>query len=88
MISQRYDIIRLSLIPKRNKTTYLTFKRELQDCEKAVAIRLKTILPPIVNNAQTGYLEERFIGENIRVISDLITHRIISADSHWIKLIT
>ena len=30
------------------------------------------MLPSITNDAQTGYMEGRFIGENIRLISDIL----------------
>ena len=39
---------------------------------KALALRLKKVLSAIINNAQTGYVEGRFIGENIRLISDIL----------------
>ena len=39
---------------------------------KALALRLKKVLPSIINDAQTGYMEGRFIGENIRLISDIL----------------
>ena len=39
---------------------------------KALATRLKKALPSIISNSQTGYLEVRFIGENVRQIADLL----------------
>ena len=39
---------------------------------KALATRLKKVLPSIISNSQTGYLEGRFIGENIRQIADVL----------------
>ena len=39
---------------------------------KALALRLKKVLPAIINNTQTGYVEGGFIGENIRLISDIL----------------
>ena len=39
---------------------------------KALALRIKKVLPSIINDAQTGYMEGRFIGENIRLISDIL----------------
>ena len=39
---------------------------------KALALRLKKVLSAIINNAQTGYVEGRFTGENIRLISDIL----------------
>lgn len=77
-ISQRQGIIRL--IPKKNKN--LSFIKnwrpisllnvDYKIATKALALRLKKVLPSIINNAQTGYIEGRFIGENIRLISDVI----------------
>ena len=46
------------------------------DCKiatKALALKLKKVLPQIINNAQTGYIEGRFIGQNIRKISDILS---------------
>ena len=39
---------------------------------QALALRLKKVLSVIINSAQTGYVEGRFIGENIRLISDIL----------------
>ena len=39
---------------------------------KALATRVKKVLPSILCNAQTGHLEGRFIGENIRQIADVL----------------
>ena len=36
------------------------------------ALALKTGLPAVKSDAQTGYIEGTFIGEKIRVISDLL----------------
>ncbi len=38
---------------------------------KLIANRLKTVLPLLMNNFQTGYLKNRFIGENIRLLQDI-----------------
>ena len=77
-ISQRQGIIRL--IPKKDKNlSYLKNWRPIsllntdyKIATKALAMRLKKVLPNIINNAQTGYLPGRFIGENIRLISDIL----------------
>ena len=76
-ISQRQSVIRL--IPKKNKNLlYLKNWRPIsllnvdyKIASKALALRLK-VLSAIINNAQTGYVEGRFIGENIRLISDIL----------------
>ncbi len=39
---------------------------------KLIANRLKTVLPLLINNDQTGYLKNRYIGENIRLLQDII----------------
>ena len=41
-----------------------------------LALRVKEVLPEIINNTQTGYVEGRFIGENIRFISDILNFTI------------
>ncbi|KAL9963651.1 hypothetical protein ACROYT_G027178 [Oculina patagonica] len=77
-ISQRQGIIRL--IPKKDKNlSYLKNWRPIsllntdyKIATKALAMRLKKVLPNIINNAQTGYLPGRFIVENIRLISDIL----------------
>ena len=39
---------------------------------KALALRLREVLPSIMSDVQAGYIEGRFIGQNIRMISDII----------------
>ena len=41
---------------------------------KAIAVRMKTVLPSIINPDQTGFLKGRFIGENIRLIDGVIDY--------------
>ena len=41
---------------------------------KAIARRLEKVLPEIINEDQTGYVKGRFIGENIRLINDVMFH--------------
>ena len=35
-------------------------------------MRLEKVLPHLIESDQTGYVKDRFIGENIRLISDII----------------
>ena len=35
-------------------------------------MRLEKVLPHLIESDQTGYVKGRFIGENIRLISDII----------------
>lgn len=39
-----------------------------------LANRLKDILPSIINSSQRGFLKERFIGENTRLVLDIMQH--------------
>ena len=41
---------------------------------KAIANRLRNVIPKIINNEQTGFLKGRFIGENIRLIDGIRNH--------------
>ncbi len=40
---------------------------------KAIANRIKKVLPNIINSSQTGFLKGRYIGENIRTIFEAMT---------------
>ena len=39
---------------------------------KAIAIRIKDRITKIVDVSQTGFIKRRYIGEHIRLISDII----------------
>ena len=68
-ISQRRGII--TLIPKPNKdTTVLDNLRPT----KVIAKRLENVLPKIINPDQTGYIKNRYTGENVRLISDIMKY--------------
>ena len=77
-ISQRRGII--SLIPKKNKDkTILENLRPIsllnvdyKILTKILAKRLEKVLPKLINPDQTGYVKGRYIGENIRLIQDLM----------------
>lgn len=77
-ISQRRGII--SLIPKKNKDkTILENLRPIsllnvdyKILTKTIAKRIEKVLPNIINIDQTGYVKGRYIGENIRLIQDVL----------------
>ena len=79
-ISQRRGLN--SLLPKKNKILYQLKNWRpisLLNCDykiatKAIAVRMKTVLPSIINPDQTGFLKGRFIGENIRLIDGVIDY--------------
>ena len=39
---------------------------------KAIAWRIKNVLPDIIHQNQTGYVKDRFIGETIQSIYDIM----------------
>ena len=39
---------------------------------KVFGLRMKEILSTIISNDQVGYLKERYIGQNIRTIKDVM----------------
>ena len=41
---------------------------------KAVAIRLQKVIPDIIDADQVGYIKNRYIGQNIRIIYDILSH--------------
>ena len=77
-ISQRRGII--SLIPKKSKDkTILENLRPIsllnvdyKILTKVIAKRIEKVLPTLINPNQTGYVKGRYIGENVRLIYDLI----------------
>ena len=79
-ISQRRGIIKL--IPKKDAEPYFVknwrpitlLNSDYKIAAKAIANRLQTVLPNLINSDQTGFLKGRFIGENIRLIDGLINH--------------
>ncbi|MCW4346095.1 MAG: reverse transcriptase domain-containing protein, partial [Candidatus Thiodiazotropha endolucinida] len=75
---QKQSII--TLIPKSNKdTTDLTNWRPIsllnvdyKITTKAIANRIKSVLIRIINESQTGFIKGRYIGENIRLLFEII----------------
>ena len=41
---------------------------------KTIAKRLEKVLPNVINPNQSGYIKGRFIGENVRLIHDIMYH--------------
>ena len=39
---------------------------------KAIATRIKNVLPNIIHHNQTGFIEDRYIGETVRSIFDIM----------------
>ena len=77
-ISQRRGIVKL--IPKKDADLQLIKNwrpMSLLNCDykiatKAIAGRIKTLLPNLISDDQTGFVKDRFIGENIRLIDSVM----------------
>ena len=78
-ISQKRGII--SRIPKKDKDKkYLKnwrpitlLNNDYKIVTKALALRLEKVLPTIISANQTGYVKGRYIGESIRIITDMMS---------------
>ena len=72
----------LNLLPKKDKDLrYLANWRpvsllntDYKILTKLLAIRLQKVIPSLVNPDQVGYIKNRYIGENIRILSDIIQY--------------
>ena len=70
----------LNILPKKGKDLrYLAHWRpvsllttDYKILTKALAMKLQKIIPSIVNSDQVGYIKKRYIGENIRIIQDIM----------------
>ena len=77
-IDQRRAI--LTLIPKGDKDIRLLknwrpislLNLDYKILAKLLAKRLQTVLPSVINEDQSGYIKNRYIGENVRTILDII----------------
>ena len=77
-ISQRPAII--TLMDKKGKDRTLLgnwrpislLNMDVKLLSKALAYRIKKILPKLIHSNQSGYVEGRFIGETIRTIDDIM----------------
>ena len=77
-VTQRWGIVKL--IPKKdtepdlikNLCSITLLNCDYKIAAKAIANRLKRVIPKLVNSDQTGFIKGRFIGENIRLIYSVI----------------
>ena len=79
-IRQKRGII--TLLPKKDKPTNILnnlrpitlLNTDYKIATKVIAKRLGEVLPDIICANQTGYVKKRCIGENVRLISDVIEY--------------
>ena len=92
-IDQKRGII--TLTPKKDKPRLLIknwrpislLNTDYKLLTKCLSGRLQTVLPDIIDHDQTGFLKGRYIGENIRTISDLIEYTSLKNQPAFILLI-
>ena len=76
-ITQKRGII--SLIPQKDKKYLKNWRpisllnNDYKIVTKALALRLEKVLPTIISPNQTGYVKGRYIGESIRIITDMMS---------------
>ena len=79
-ISQRRGIITLipkedgSLLDLSNWRPITLLNVDLKIASKAIAKRIDPTLPNLIHSDQTGFVKGRYIGENIRLISDIMDY--------------
>ena len=77
-ISQRRGITTLlpkedgSLLDLHNWRPITLLNVDSKIAAKAIAKRLETVLPKLIHPDQTGFIKGRYIGKNIRLISDIL----------------
>ena len=70
----------IKLIQKKDANPHLiknSLPLTLLNCDykkvtMAITNRIKSVIPQLINNDQTGFLKGRFIGEKIRLIDSVI----------------
>ena len=72
----------ITLLPKKDKPTDVLnnlrpvtlLNVDYKIATKVIANRLAKVLPDIICPNQTGYVKNRYIGENVRLIADIIDY--------------
>ena len=70
------------MIPKKNKAAKLLknwrpitlLNRDYKIASKCIASRIQKFLSRLIDNDQTGFLKNKFIGENIRLVDSVINY--------------
>ena len=79
-VSQRRGVITLipkeegSLLELKNWRPITLLNVDLKIATKAIAKRLESVLTKLIHPDQTGFVKGRYIGENIRLISDVMEY--------------
>ena len=79
-ISQRRGVITLipnvdsDLLDLQNWRSITLLNTDYKIASKALARRIETVLPKLVHPDQSGFMKEQYIGENLRLISDVLEY--------------
>ena len=77
-VSQRRGVITLipkddpSLLELSNCRPITLLNVDYKIASKAIASRIKNVLPTLIHSDQSGFMKDRFIGQNIRLINDIL----------------
>ena len=77
-VSQRRGVITLipkedsSLLELSNWRPITLLNVDYKIASKAIASRIKNVLPTLIHSDQSGFMKDRFIGQNIRLINDIL----------------
>ena len=77
-VSQRRGVITLipkddaNLVELSNWRPITLLNVDYKIASKAIASRIKNVLPSLIHSDQSGFMKERFIGQNIRLINDIL----------------
>ena len=77
-VSQRRGVITLipkddsSLLELSNWRPITLLNVDYKIAAKAIASRIKNVLPTLIHSDQSGFMKDRFIGQNIRLINDIL----------------
>ena len=79
-VDQRRGIINFIPKPGKNPSDLKNWRPisllnvEYKICAKTLANRIKTVLHKSINEDQTGFMKNRYIGENIRLVLDTVIY--------------
>ena len=79
--SQKQSIITLIYIKKDRDTRFIKswwpislLYVDLKVASKALAFRMRKVIPLLIHPDQTAYVKGRYIGESVRIIEDILDH--------------
>ena len=80
-ITQRQGIIKVVRKKRKKKRTGFTWKTgdpisllniDYKIATKTIADRISKVVPKLIHEDQTGYVKDRYIGQNMRLVKDVV----------------